>query len=196
MVKAFILSSQEPRAASTDLRLTLRSPNLMKVGWIMGRCGFEGSQSWATRKETLQTSGVAQSKGGRRGAMPQSWPDQPRLLSRIVEKYWSLDTFWEDRKGKEKWKLPESETLNGREVVGLLAGMERKRGRRRQVSQSAVQGTAASHYWLHKLGELWCLSSHSLSSTPISVINFKIYYGSCIKVTPCYFFYIFLTNFH
>lgn len=32
MVKAFILSSQEPRAASTDLRLTLRSPNLMKVG--------------------------------------------------------------------------------------------------------------------------------------------------------------------
>lgn len=79
----------------------------------MGSCGFEGSQSWAIRKKTLQTSGVAQSKGGRRGAMLQSRPDQHRLLSRVVEKYWSLDTFWEDKKGKEKRKLPESESLNG-----------------------------------------------------------------------------------
>lgn len=38
-------------------------------------------------------------------------------------KYWSLDMFWEDKKGKEmeKWKLPKSESLNGREVVRLLA---------------------------------------------------------------------------
>lgn len=91
--------------------------------------------------------------------MLQSEPDQPRLLSRVVEIYWSLDIFWEDKKGKEKWKIPESESLNGKEVVRLLAGMEREKGLRKQVSQSAVQGTAASHYCLHELGGLWCLSA-------------------------------------
>lgn len=52
------LRSQGPRAAPSDLRLTLRSPDLMKVGWTMRTCGFEGSQSWAIWKGTSQTSGV------------------------------------------------------------------------------------------------------------------------------------------
>lgn len=104
------------------------------------------------RNITIQWGG--QSKHGRRGAMLQSQPGQPRLLSRAVEKYWSLDTFQEDKKGKEKRKLPKSESLNGREVVRLLTGMERKRMLRRQLSQSAVQGSAASHYCLHERGGL------------------------------------------
>lgn len=147
------------------------------------------------RNITIQWGG--QSKHGRRGAMLQSQPGQPRFLSRAVEKYWRLDTFREDKKGKEKRKLPKSESLNGREVVRLLTGMERKKMLRRQLSQSAVQGSAASHYCLHERGGLWfSLSSHSLSSTPIKVIHFKKSCGSCIKVTPGYLFYIFLTHFH
>lgn len=125
MVKAFILRSQGPGAAPTDLRLTLRS---QPEGWM----NHEELWLWGIpelgslkRNVTSQWGGPEQGwQKGFHAAVTQ--PGQLRFLCWVVGKHWSLDTFWEDKKGKKKWKLPESHSLNGREVVRLLTEKEEK----------------------------------------------------------------------
>lgn len=130
-------------------------------------------------------------KGDRRRAMLQYQPGQLRLLSWVVEKYWSLDTFWRTKRVRSGSYSNKRAWMEGRwwdywqEWKGRGLG-----GRWGRVQYKAQLLPSTACMSLEDFGVCHPTAFHKPH------LNFKVYYGSCIKVTPCYSFYIFLTHFH